>query len=56
MNLVTLNEPPVHLLLGSDALSLVKPALRTALDEIDIWERVSRSTDFKRSDQEKPHA
>jgi NAD(P)-dependent dehydrogenase (short-subunit alcohol dehydrogenase family) len=48
MDLVTLDEPPVHLLLGSDALALVKPALRTALDDIDIWEKVSRSTDFKR--------
>jgi NAD(P)-dependent dehydrogenase (short-subunit alcohol dehydrogenase family) len=48
MNLVTLDESPVHLLLGSDALALVKPALRTALGEIDIWEEVSRSTDFKR--------
>ena len=49
MDLVTLDEPPVHLLLGSDAVSLVKPALRTALDQIDIWEEVSRSTDFNRS-------
>ena len=37
-----------HQLLGSDTLRLVKPALRTALDEIDTWEEVSRSTDFKR--------
>jgi NAD(P)-dependent dehydrogenase (short-subunit alcohol dehydrogenase family) len=47
LDLITLDEPPVHLLLGSDALTLVKPALRTALDEIDIWEKVSRSTDFR---------
>jgi NAD(P)-dependent dehydrogenase (short-subunit alcohol dehydrogenase family) len=52
MNFLTLDEPPVHLLLGSDALALVKPALRTALGEIDTWEEVSRSTDFK----VKPHA
>jgi NAD(P)-dependent dehydrogenase (short-subunit alcohol dehydrogenase family) len=56
MDLVTLDEPPVHLLLGSDALSLVKPTLRTTLDEIDIWEKVSRSTDFKPHDQVKRHA
>jgi hypothetical protein len=49
LDLVTLDEPPVHLLLGSDAHTLVKPALRTALDKIDIWEKVSRSTDFKHS-------
>jgi NAD(P)-dependent dehydrogenase (short-subunit alcohol dehydrogenase family) len=55
MDLVTLDEPPVHLLLGSDALALVKPTLRTTLDEIDIWEKVSRSTDFKPHDQVKRH-
>jgi hypothetical protein len=42
--------------LGSDAVALVKPALRTALDEIDTWERVSHSTDFISPDQEKPLA
>ena len=47
MNLVTLDEAPVHLLLGSDALALVKPALNAAMDDIDTWEEVSRSTDFK---------
>jgi NAD(P)-dependent dehydrogenase (short-subunit alcohol dehydrogenase family) len=46
MDLLTLDEPAVHLLLGSDALALVKPALRSALDEIETWEEVSRSTDF----------
>jgi NAD(P)-dependent dehydrogenase (short-subunit alcohol dehydrogenase family) len=49
MDLVALDEPPVHLLLGSDALALVKPALRTALDDVDMWEKISRSTDFKYS-------
>jgi hypothetical protein len=29
--------------------ALFNPALRTALDEIDFWEKVSRSTDFKHS-------
>jgi hypothetical protein len=37
------------LALGRDALTLVKPALRTALDKIDIWERIFRSTDSKYS-------
>jgi hypothetical protein len=49
LDLIAHDEPPAHLLLGSDALTLVKPALRTALDQIDIWEKVSRSTDFKHS-------
>lgn len=48
-DLVSLDESPVHLLLGSDAVALVKPALRAALDEIDTWEKVSRSTDFRSS-------
>ena len=46
MDLLTLDEPPVHLLLGSDALALVKPALRSTLDAIETWEDLSRSTDF----------
>jgi len=46
MNLVTLDEAPVHLLLGSDALALVSPALNAAMNDIDTWEEVSRSTDF----------
>jgi NAD(P)-dependent dehydrogenase (short-subunit alcohol dehydrogenase family)/pimeloyl-ACP methyl ester carboxylesterase len=49
LDLLSLDEPPSHLVLGSDALDLVKPALRTALDKIDIWEQVSRSTDFNYS-------
>jgi NAD(P)-dependent dehydrogenase (short-subunit alcohol dehydrogenase family) len=49
LDLIALDEPPEHLLLGSDALALVKPALQTALGNIDIWEKVSRSTDFAHS-------
>jgi hypothetical protein len=49
LGLAAPDEPRGHVLLGSEALSLVKPALLTALDKIDIWEKVSRSTDFKRS-------
>jgi NAD(P)-dependent dehydrogenase (short-subunit alcohol dehydrogenase family) len=46
LDLLALDEPPAHLVLGSDALGLIKPALRTALDTFDIWEKVSRSTDY----------
>jgi len=46
VDLVAMEEPPVHLLLGSDALGLVEPALQTRLDEIKSWEDVTRSTDF----------
>ncbi|NID05700.1 oxidoreductase [Luteibacter jiangsuensis] len=38
-------EPPAHLLLGSDALSLVRAKLAAVAAEIDAWEELSRSTD-----------
>ncbi|MFC6338278.1 SDR family NAD(P)-dependent oxidoreductase [Pseudomonas sp. CCM 7891] len=37
--------PPAHLLLGSDALSLVRDKLNRAASEIDQWEALTRSTD-----------
>ncbi|MGN6093752.1 MAG: oxidoreductase [Luteibacter jiangsuensis] len=38
-------EPPAHLLLGSDALSLVRAKLAALAADIDAWEELSRSTD-----------
>jgi NAD(P)-dependent dehydrogenase (short-subunit alcohol dehydrogenase family) len=46
LELVELEEPPTHLLLGSDALKLVKERFAALHDEIQAWERVSRSTDY----------
>jgi NAD(P)-dependent dehydrogenase (short-subunit alcohol dehydrogenase family) len=40
------DEPPTHLLLGSDALKLVKERLAALHDQIEAWEPVSRSTDY----------
>ncbi|SCX72276.1 Short-chain dehydrogenase [Pseudomonas sp. NFACC32-1] len=37
--------PPAHLLLGSDALSLVREKLSRTAREIDQWETLSRSSD-----------
>jgi short-subunit dehydrogenase len=37
--------PPTHLLLGSDALSLVRGKLAAMADEIARWEALTRSTD-----------
>lgn len=37
--------PPAHLLLGSDALGLVRGKLSRAANEIDQWEALTRSTD-----------
>ncbi|WP_426700128.1 oxidoreductase [Rhodanobacter sp. Col0626] len=39
------DSPPSHLLLGSDALGLVREKLTAAAAEIDTWETVTRSTD-----------
>lgn len=37
--------PPTHLLLGSDALSLVRQKLEALGQEIEQWEKLTRSTD-----------
>lgn len=39
------DHPPAHLLLGTDALSLVRNKLSALTAEIDAWESVSASTD-----------
>ncbi|MCC2976673.1 SDR family NAD(P)-dependent oxidoreductase [Sphingomonas sp. PL-96] len=39
-------EPPLHLLLGSDALRRAREKLDAVIDEIDRWEDLTRSTDF----------
>jgi NAD(P)-dependent dehydrogenase (short-subunit alcohol dehydrogenase family) len=41
------NNPPLHLLLGSDALRRAREKLDAVIDEIDRWEEVTRSTDFQ---------
>lgn len=38
-------NPPAHLLLGSDALQLVRDKLARLADEIEAWKSLSRSTD-----------
>ncbi|GAA2125066.1 oxidoreductase [Actinomadura napierensis] len=46
VHITTVEQPPAHLVLGSDALRLVTAA-RTAVDEdIRAWETLSRTTDF----------
>jgi NAD(P)-dependent dehydrogenase (short-subunit alcohol dehydrogenase family) len=39
-------SPPVHLLLGSDALRRAREKLDAVIEEIDRWEPVTRGTDF----------
>lgn len=43
--LIASDSPPAHLLLGSDALELVRQKLSQLTAEIDQWEDVTRSTD-----------
>jgi NAD(P)-dependent dehydrogenase (short-subunit alcohol dehydrogenase family) len=45
--LVDSDTPPVHLLLGSDALRRAREQLDAVIEGIDRWEDVTRSTDFK---------
>jgi NAD(P)-dependent dehydrogenase (short-subunit alcohol dehydrogenase family) len=45
LELVDAENPPLHLLLGSDALRRAREKLDTVIDEIDRWETVTRSTD-----------
>ncbi len=39
-------EPPLRLLLGSDAVRVVRSALQARLDELAKWETLSARTDF----------
>lgn len=45
LTLIDSEAPPAHLLLGSDALQLVRERLEAMRREIEAWEAVSRSTD-----------
>lgn len=44
--LVEAEDPPVHLLLGADALALVRDKLKSLNSEIDAWEDLTLSTNF----------
>ncbi|APG95507.1 SDR family NAD(P)-dependent oxidoreductase [Sinorhizobium americanum] len=41
------DDPPLHLLLGSDALARARAKLERVIEEIDAWESVTRITDFR---------
>jgi len=45
LTLIDHPSPPAHLLLGSDALSLVRDKLAAMAEDIQTWETVTRSTD-----------
>jgi NAD(P)-dependent dehydrogenase (short-subunit alcohol dehydrogenase family) len=50
LRIVTEQNPPVHLLLGTDALKLVRDKIDALKNEIEEWEDISRSTDFAGTD------
>jgi NAD(P)-dependent dehydrogenase (short-subunit alcohol dehydrogenase family) len=43
---VDAEQPPLHLLLGTDALRRAREKLDALIEEIDRWEEVTRGTDF----------
>jgi NAD(P)-dependent dehydrogenase (short-subunit alcohol dehydrogenase family) len=45
LQLIDSPNPPAHLLLGSDALGLVRSKLEQMLKDIEQWEALTRSTD-----------
>lgn len=45
LQVIDSDAPPRHLLLGSDALQLVRAKLASMAGSIDTWEHLSRSTD-----------
>lgn len=45
LQVIDSDAPPSHLLLGSDALQLVRAKLASMTGSIDAWEHLSRSTD-----------
>lgn len=46
LQVLDLTDPPRHLVLGSDALRLIRAARQSVDQEIDKWESLSRTTDF----------
>nr|WP_308632602.1 hypothetical protein [Massilia sp. YIM B02763] len=45
LSIIGHDDPPVHLLLGSDALQLVRGKLASLAQELDRWEGLTVSTD-----------
>jgi NAD(P)-dependent dehydrogenase (short-subunit alcohol dehydrogenase family) len=46
LELVRAEQPPVHLLLGTDALRRAREKVDAVIEEMDRWEQVTRGTDF----------
>jgi NAD(P)-dependent dehydrogenase (short-subunit alcohol dehydrogenase family) len=46
IDIVNGDEAPFRLLLGSDAITIVREEMQARIDEIDAWAHISRTTDF----------
>jgi len=46
LKLISMEDPPAHLLLGSDALSQLEDKLAAQRAELDAWKSLTLSTDF----------
>jgi hypothetical protein len=46
LELVRSEQPPIHLLLGTDALRRTREKVDAVIEEMDRWEDVTRGTDF----------
>ncbi|MFI7609776.1 hypothetical protein ACIBP6_00885 [Nonomuraea terrae] len=44
--MASVDRPPAHLVLGSDALRLITAARMVVDEDIRAWEALSRTTDF----------
>ena len=51
LDVVADDDPPVRLLLGSDALRLAEQSARARAREASVWAGVSESTDFDHEDR-----
>jgi NAD(P)-dependent dehydrogenase (short-subunit alcohol dehydrogenase family) len=49
INIVESDKPPLHLVLGKNAVQRVREELREVLRSVDAWEAVSVATDFPES-------
>lgn len=46
LQILDVPEPPRHLVLGSDALAVIRAAREDVDRDVDAWDQLSRSTDF----------
>jgi NAD(P)-dependent dehydrogenase (short-subunit alcohol dehydrogenase family) len=50
LDLVRADTPPIHLLLGTDALRRAREKVDSVIEEMDRWEDVTRGTDFPQTE------